>query len=111
MPREKRLFQFLLGFEVSFESGAILVLGLELGFEFLDEKLEAADFVAQLLNFSAGSGRRSLGGEGSGGGGGIRALRWLRGRQVGALWRRSGDAVRSGSGREKIVEHSRGVVN
>lgn len=50
--REKlNLVRFLERFEVSFEGGAVLMFGLEFGFEFLDEQLKAADFVSQLLNF------------------------------------------------------------
>jgi hypothetical protein len=45
------LFGFLHGFEVGFQGGAILFLGLEFGLEFLDQQFEAADFVAQLLCF------------------------------------------------------------
>jgi hypothetical protein len=36
--------------EMSLESLAIFVLGLDLGLQLLDEKLEPPDFIAQLLN-------------------------------------------------------------
>jgi len=49
-----RLFSFLKSFDMGFESGAILMLSLEIGLQFFDEQLEAADFVAQLLSFGCG---------------------------------------------------------
>lgn len=49
-----RLFDFLKSFDVGFESGAILVLRFEISLQFLDEELEAANFVAQFLEFGRG---------------------------------------------------------
>ena len=43
---------------MSFESGRILALGLELSLQFLNEKFEPQDFVSQLLDFRTGAGRR-----------------------------------------------------
>ena len=49
-PGKCRLFGFLNRLEMGLESLAILVLGFEFGLQFLDHELEAANFIAQLLN-------------------------------------------------------------
>ena len=62
------LFGFLNGFDVRFEGGGILVLRLEIGLEFFHEELEAANFVAQFLEFCGGRrSARERGGRGHGG--------------------------------------------
>jgi len=47
---KRGLLGFLKRFEVSFESLAIFVLGFDFGLELLDEELEPANFIAQLLH-------------------------------------------------------------
>ena len=62
------LVRFLLSSEMSFEGGAVLMFGLQFGFELFDEELEAADLIAQFLNFRRGDSRgtRRLDGGGCG---------------------------------------------